>query len=47
MFIAMVVFCVLKVTFYSLVSFRDRNKFKCANEAAIGKSLEIANSDNK
>ena len=26
--------------------FRDNNRFKCTNEAAIGKSLEIANSDN-
>ena len=39
-------FCVLEVTFYSLISFQDRNKFICTNEAAIGKSLEIANSDN-
>ena len=25
----------------------DKNKFKCTNEAAIGKSLEIANSDRR
>ena len=25
---------------------QDKNRFKCTNEAAIGKSLEIANSDN-
>ena len=25
---------------------QDKNKFKCANEAAIGKSLEIVNNDN-
>ena len=26
--------------------FQDKNRFKCPNEAAIGKSLENANSDN-
>ena len=39
-------FCVLEVTFYSLIKFQDKIKFKCTNEAAIGKSLEIVNSDN-
>ena len=28
------------------ISFQDKNKFKCTNEIAFGKSLEIANSDN-
>ena len=40
-------FCVLEVTFQSLIQFQDRNKFKCTNEAAIGKSLEIADIDNQ
>ena len=39
-------FCVLKVTFYSLILFQNKNNFKCTNEAAIRKSLEIANSNN-
>ena len=39
-------FCVLEVIFYSLIKFQDKNKFKCTNEAAIGKSVEIAYSDN-
>ena len=36
----------LEVTFYSLILFQNKNKFKCTNEAAIGKSLEITNSIN-
>ena len=36
----------LEVTFYSLIYFQDKNKFKCNKKAAIGKMLEIANSDN-
>ena len=36
----------LEVIFYSLIKFQDKNKFKCTNEAAIRKSLEIANSNN-
>ena len=39
-------FCVLELTFYSLIYFQDKNKFKCTDEAAIGKSLEIVNNDN-
>ena len=42
----LVVFCVLEGTFYSLIQSQDKNRFICANEAAIGKSLVIANSDN-
>ena len=38
-------FSILEVTFYSLLQFQDKNKFKCTIEAAIRKSLEIANSD--
>ena len=38
-------FYVLEVTFYSQIQFQDKNTFKCTNEAAIEKSLEIANSD--
>ena len=45
-FIAVVVFLCLEVTFYSLIKFQDKNKFKCTNEAAIGKSLEIVINDN-
>ena len=36
----------MEVTFYSLIYIQDKNKFKCTNEAAIGKSLKIADSDN-
>ena len=39
-------FCALEVTFYCLIYIQDKDKFKCTNEAAIGKSLEIVNSDN-
>ena len=42
----MLVFSVLEVTFYSLIYFQDKNRFVCTDEAAIGKSLEVANSDN-
>ena len=47
MFIAMVVFlCFGNYILQSnLISFQDKNRFKCTNEAAIGKSLKIANSD--
>ena len=34
------------LVFYSLIPFHDKNKFKRTNEAAIGKPLKIANSDN-
>ena len=42
----MVVFCVLDVTFYSLIYVQDNNKLICSNKAATGKSFEVANSDN-
>ena len=45
-FIAMVVFCVLDVTFYSLIYVQDNYKLICSNKAATGKSFEVANSDN-
>ena len=46
MFFAIVVFLCFEITFYSLIEFQDKNKFKCTTEAAIRKSLEIASSDN-
>ena len=42
----LVVFCVLEVTFYSLILLQDKSRFQITYEAAIGKCLEIANSDN-
>ena len=33
-------FWVLEVIFYSLICLQDKNKFKCPNETAIGKSLD-------
>ena len=41
----MVVVCVLDVTFYSLIYAQENNKLICSNKAAIGKSFEVANSD--
>ena len=37
----------MEVTFYYLIELQDKIMFKCTNEAAIGKSLEIANSNNQ
>ena len=42
----MVVFCVLDVTFYSLIYVQDNNKLIRSNKAATGKSFVVANSDN-
>ena len=39
-------FFALEVTFYSLIEFQDKNRFKCTNETSIGKSVDIANGDN-
>ena len=39
-------FCALEVTFYNVIQFQDKNKFKCINKAAIEESLETANSNN-
>ena len=39
-------FCVLEVTFLQSNLLQDKDKLKFTNEAAIGKSLEIVNSDN-
>ena len=41
----MVIFLCFEVTLQSNL-FQNKNRFKCTNEAAIGKSLGIADSDN-